>query len=312
MYLQLGAASDVLISRQLQALDENSTPLQMDAVMQAIEERATQRPENLHYVAILGRYYMGQQQYARAAQVYDELAIAAPEDSQALAYAAQAQYLAAGRKLDDTARLRAEQSLAIDPQQRTALGLLGMASYEQGLYRAAIEYWQRLVASEPPGSETARMITGVIASAREKLGESPQAIQESPQLIESFQPPESDAASVGVSVRVTLPEGATVNATDTVFVLARGAQSQSRMPIAVQRFVGSQLPLSLRLDDSHSMAGQKMSEAGPVEVVVQVSPSGQPGEANASWVGQVGPLSASPSQTETAVLLQPGPAAPVQ
>ena len=138
MYFQLGAAPDVLIARQLQSLDENSTPQQMQALMVAIEQRAEQRPQNLHYVAMLGRYYMGLQDYSRAASAYDELTESAPEDAAALAYAAQARYLAAGRQLDDSARMRAEQALAIDPHQRTALGLLGMASYEQGQYLSLI------------------------------------------------------------------------------------------------------------------------------------------------------------------------------
>jgi cytochrome c-type biogenesis protein CcmH len=62
------------------------------------------------------------------------------------------------------------------------------------------------------------------------------------------------------------------------------------MPIAVQRLQGSQLPITLRLDDSNSMAGQKLSETESIVVIVQVSPDGRPGEAGASWLGQAGPL----------------------
>lgn len=293
LYFNLGSAPDVLISEQLQALDENSTPQQMQALMEAVEARASQRPENLDYVAMLGRYYMGQQDYARAAQYYGELSVAAPGDAQILAYAAQAQYLAAGRKLDDRARLRAEQSLAIDPHQRTALGLLGMASYEQGQYRAAIEYWERLIAMEPPGSETANMIGGIITLAREKLGE-PAPAAAAPVV-----------AGAGVTVEVSIPDGAVIGAGDTVFVLARNADSDSRMPIAVQRLQGRQLPISLRLDDSNSMAGQKLSETASVLVLVQVSPGGQPGEANATWLGQAGPLVPSADGQPVSIVLQP-------
>ena len=302
LYFKLGAAGDVVITRQLQALDENSTPGQMEALMLAIEQRAQQRPDNLHYVAMLGRYYMGLQDYSRAAAAYDELIVSAPEDSAALAYAAQARYLAAGRQLDDSARMRAEQALAIDPHQRTALGLLGMASYEQGQYRAAIEYWQRLVAMEPPGSETRQMISGVIESAREKLGEAPVTSVASP-AEESV----ADVVSVGVTVSVSAPAGGNVAATDTVFVLARNAESDSRMPIAVQRLSGADLPLTLRLDDSKSMAGQKLSETASILVVVQVSPDGRPGEAGASWLGQAGPLAPNDSDEVVNITLTPGP-----
>jgi cytochrome c-type biogenesis protein CcmH len=314
LYYRLGAAPDVLISRQLQGMPENAPPEQMQALVDAVELRAAQRPENLHYVALLGRYYMGQQDYGRAGEYYGQLADEAPEDAQALAYAAQADYLAAGRRLSDQARMRAEQALAVDPHQRTALGLLGMASFEQGSYRAAVEYWQRLLAMEPPGSESANMIAGVIETARQRLGaEGPAAPAAAaaqaaapgdvaPGDVASSNAVSSDA---GVTVRVSLPAGAEIGAADTVFVLARNAESQSRMPIAVRRLQGSQLPLTLRLDDSNSMAGQKLSQTDSVLVLVQVSPGGQPGEANATWLGQAGPLAPGASTEALEIELQP-------
>jgi hypothetical protein len=115
---------------------DDTPPEEMRSLIGDVEARSGQRPGNLHYVALLARYYMGLGDYARAAQSYGALAEAVPEDAQALAYAAQAEYLAAGRSLSDRARLRAEQALVADPHQRTALGLLGMASFEQAQYRA--------------------------------------------------------------------------------------------------------------------------------------------------------------------------------
>jgi cytochrome c-type biogenesis protein CcmH len=283
LYHFLGAAPDVVISRQLQAIDQDSSQEAMSGLIAAIEKRAAQRPDNLHYSALLGRYYMGQREYAKAASTYGALAADAPQDAQALAYAAQAEYLAAGRELTDAARMKAEQALAVNPHQRTALGLLGMASFEQGKFRAAIEYWERLLAMEAPGSESATMIAGVIQTARERLGEAPAS-----QVATQAPPPGGDATGAGVTVRVNAPEG--LDPADTVFVLARNAGSDSRMPIAVRRLTAAQLPVTLRLDDSSSMAGQKLSETESVMVVVQVSPDGRPGEASASWLGEVGPL----------------------
>ncbi len=312
LYYALGAAPDVMISRQLQALDDSSTPEQMQVLMDAVEVRSAQRPDNLDYVALLGRYYMGREDYARAARTYADLAREIPEDAYALASAAQAEYLAAGRQLSAQARLRAEQSLAIDPHQRTALGLLGMASFEQGEYRAAMSYWERLLAIETPGSESARMITGVIAMARQRLvdaGELPAAESAAVAQAHGQRAPAPTAepgdAAAGVTVEVTLPEGAEVAATDTVFILARNAASESRMPIAVQRLQAGQLPVTLRLDDSNSMAGQKLSDTESVVVVVQVSPTGTPGEANATWLGQGGPLAPGTGLSPVQIVLQP-------
>ena len=307
-YYVLGGAPDVMISQQLQSLDDQSTPEQMQALMDAVEARSAQRPENLDYVALLGRYYMGREDYSRAAQTYASLAREVPEDAYALASAAQAEYLAAGRQLSSQARLRAEQALAIDPHQRTALGLLGMASFEQQQYRAAMDYWQRLLAVETPGSEGAKMITGVIEMARQRLvdaGEIPPQAAPAVAQAEAGAAGGPAASGAGVTVEVSLPDGASVAATDTVFVLARNAASDSRMPIAVQRLQAGQLPVTLRLDDSNSMAGQKLSATESVVVVVQVSPTGTPGEANATWLGQAGPLAPSDDLSPRQILLQP-------
>lgn len=308
LYYQLGAAPDVMIVRQLESLDDSTSPQQMQELITDIEARSAQRPDNLHYIALLGRYYMGEQDYSRAAQTYATLAREVPEDAQALASAAQAEYLASGRTLSDSARMKAEQALAVDPHQRTALGLLGMASFEQQQYRAAIEYWQRLLAMEPADSDSASMIASVVATAQQKLAEAgPQDGAASPAAVAaSAAKPQAGAsqAGPGVTVRVELPAQGTVNPSDTVFILARNAASDSRMPIAVQRLQGSQLPVTLRLDDSNSMAGQKLSDTESVVVIVQVSPGGQPGEANASWLGRGGPLSPSLDAEPLDIVLQ--------
>ncbi len=312
LYFWLGAAPDVVISRQLQTLSETSTPEQMQELIARVQTRSAQRPENLDYVSLLGRYYMGQEDYSRAALSYAELARELPEDAYALASAAQAEYLAAGRQLSGQARLRAEQALAIDPHQRTALGLLGMAAFEQQQYRAAISYWQRLLVVEQPGSDGARMIASVIETARQRLvstGELPDtaAVAVADTGNDSGATAEKPAgeATPGVTVRVELPQGAELAPSDTVFVLARNADSDSRMPIAVQRLQAAQLPLTLRLDDSNSMAGQKLSGTESIVVVVQVSPNGTPGEASATWLGKGGPLAPSLDLAPVEIVLQP-------
>jgi cytochrome c-type biogenesis protein CcmH len=302
LYYQLGGAADVLIARELQSVDEETTPAEMAALIDQIETRSNQRPDNLHYMALLGRYYMGQQDYGQAADSYQRLTEKVPEDAQSLAYAAQARYLARGRQLDDDTRMLAERALAVDPHQRTALGLLGMASYEQGQYRAAVEYWERLLVMETPGSESARMIAGVIESARLKLGDTTPA-SASPAATPAVA--STAAAELGVTVQVSLPDGARVGAGDTVFVLARNADSDSRMPIAVQRLQAGQLPVTLRLDDSNSMAGQKLSDTASVLVLVQVSPDGRPGEANATWLGRAGPLVPDAGAEPVQIILAP-------
>ena len=301
LYYELGAATDVELAERLQGLGESSSPSEMRQLISDVERRSTNRPDNLHYLALLGRYYIGQQEYDLARENYRQMLKEVPEDAQILAYSAQAEFFAAGRTLTDEARLRAEQALAVDPQQRTALGMLGMALYEQGDYAAAIGYWERLLAMETPGSESANMIRSVLDAARMALGE----VASEPTAETNLQ---ADPVAIGITVRVTAPEGVTIAPSDTVFILARSASSGSRMPIAVQRLQGITLPLTFRLDDRHSMAGQKLSETGEAIVAVQVSADGRPGEKSARWLGEVEGVTPSAEGEPIEVLLRPGEA----
>ena len=302
LYYMLGAAQDVEIAGRLQNLQEDMTPEEKISLIAEVEARSLQRPENLHYVSLLGRYYMGQEDYTRAAELYSALVQAVPEDAQALAYAAQAEYLAAGRTLNGPARLWAEQALAADPQQRTALGLLGMAAFDAQQYDVSIAYWDRLLALESPNSDSQKIIEQMIETSRQQLAAlAPEG--SAPAVVAPAAP--AVVSRAGVTVSVSAPAGATIDPADTVFILARNADSQSRMPIAVQRLTGAQLPVTLRLDDSNSMAGQKLSAASSVMVAVQVSRDGRPGEANARWLGQAGPVAPSVDDTLVAIVLVP-------
>ena len=74
------------------------------------------------------------------------------------------------------------------------------------------------------------------------------------------------------------------------------------MPIAVRRLSAASLPVDIVLSDGDSMAGQLLSEAGEVRITAQLSPSGQPGAANASHMAVSAPVLAS-AKAQTTVNL---------
>ena len=290
IYQWVGSLDDVLITRQLETIADSSAQ-DIPKLISVIEERSAERPENSDYLSLLGQYYTGQEMHSKALSVYEQLLRLFPESPEILALSSQAEYLSLNRTLTDSARRRAEAALAANPGQRTALGTLGMAAFEAQDYGAALVYWQRLIEFEAPGSPGYQMMSSVIAEAKARGG------------VDA--PP---ASADGVSVSVALPErGPDLNGVPdpirgTVFVIARPAGSEARMPTAVVRRPAAELPFTVRLDDQSSMAGQKLSALEAVDIEIQLSPSGQPGRASATWVATVENVIPSADATVSVVL----------
>lgn len=267
LYWQLGGWEDVQIAEQLSRL-EQSEPEEVMALIDRMTERAEARPQNADYALLLGEYYLSGNEPARALRYYDRLIDAGATAPEILGKAAQSEFLSSGRVLGSRARSRAEQALSVDPTQAAALATLGMAGFEEGDYRQAIVYWQRLRDLEPPGSPGYEMLGQVIERARIELGET---VADTP-----------EPSGAGVKVIVSGGEGLSVGA--AMFVLARPEGAESGMPIAVVRQTVETWPVTIRLDDSTSMAGQRISDFERVSIEVQVSGNGQPGRENAvAW-----------------------------
>lgn len=292
LYRELGNLEDVVINDLLVNLDPES-PDTVLGVIDRIEARVVKRPENLDYLSLLGQYYAAQGDHASAQRVYEQMLLILPENPEVLGRAAQAEFLGADRALSERARLRAEAALAIDPEQRAALGTLGMAAFEAEDYVSAVGYWERMLALEPPGTPGYQMMAQVIAQARERAGMGPTDAEG------------TAAGAVGIRVRVEVPADADIDPAASVFVLARPSGATSRMPTAVVRRSAATWPLEIQLTDAEAMAGQQISVLESVEVEVQVSPSGQPGLANATWYAKADNV--VPSQ-DAAVTLKLAPA----
>lgn len=291
LYWRLGALPDVLIYRDLQALEPGDSR-GLSELGASIAERSAQRPENGQYLSLLAQLQLAEEDFSGAAESFAALAVLAPENAGVQAQAAQSRFLANERTLDATAEAHALRALELDPHQRMALGLLGMASFEGGRFSAAVGYWRRLQELESPGSSEHTMLEEVIGLALARGGR-------------DAQPEPRDSIGITVTIEASDPDTLSAGAR-TLFVFARGAQ-EAGMPIAVRRLVPSEFPLTLRLSDSDSMAGRLLSEAGDVVISAQLSRNGQPGEQNAAFTARSGPLQASIGTDPVALRLEPVP-----
>lgn len=285
LYDRLGAYEDVQITRSIASLDE-ATPTDVTALIARIEARSAERPGNLDYQSLLGEYYVATGNAAGALERFEAILAEAPNAPDVLGRAAQAEFVAEGQVLTDRARKRAEQALAGDPRQKSALATLAMGSFGAERYQEAIGYMRVLRDLEIPGSEGHQLMISAIAEAESRLsstGGTDVASETST----------SEATKPEVRVAVLLPVGVDEGALagQTVFVIARPAGSTARMPTAVMRIPTGTWPLKVKLSDENSMAGQKLSALAAVDLEVQVSQNGQPGLNNASFLGELSNVS---------------------
>ncbi|EHQ57457.1 cytochrome c biogenesis factor [gamma proteobacterium HIMB55] len=279
LYDRLGAYEDVQITRSIASLDE-ATPTDVTALIARIEARSVERPGNLDYQSLLGEYYVATGNAAGALERFEAILAEAPNAPDVLGRAAQAEFVAEGQVLTERARKRAEQALAGDPRQKSALATLAMGSFGAERYQEAIGYMRVLRDLEIPGSEGHQLMISAIAEAESRLSSAgaTEVVSETTA---------AEATKAAVTVTVSLPVGVDESALagQTVFVIARPAGSAARMPTAVTRIPANSWPLTVSLSDANSMAGQKLSALAKVDLEVQVSPSGQPGLNNASFTG---------------------------
>ena len=298
IYDRLGAYEDVQITRAIVDLGAAS-PEDVTELVTRIEQRSSERPENLDYRSLLGEYYISTGRASEALQNFEAILEKAPEAPDVLGRAAQAEFIVNGQTLNTRARQRAEKALASDPRQQSALATLAMGEFGQGNYIQAIGYMRVLRDLEVPGSEAHELMKSAIAESESRIA------QAGTQQAAPSDKPRSDI-SVGVTVIVTLDETVDASAYSglTAFVIARPAGSEMRMPTAVSRNTIGEWPLTVRLSDANSMAGQSLSALSVVDLEVQVSRNGQPGLANAVLRGSASNVTLS-EVADTVVTLSP-------
>jgi cytochrome c-type biogenesis protein CcmH len=240
---------------------------------------------------LLARTQLELGNYPASADAYRRLLVLVGEDASVLGQYAQALYLAAGRKMTPEVKRVAEQALAINPQQATVLGMLGIDSFENADYQAAANYWQQLLPSLAPGTPNEQMIRQGINQARELAGLAPLAAASTAAAADS---------SASLQVAVSLSEQLTADPATQVFVFAR-AVSGPPMPLAVARLTVADLPVTVTLDDSMAMTpALKLSSFEQVEVVARISLRGIANRGSGDMEGAFGPVSPA-EQTQVSV-----------
>ena len=290
----------------------------MTLAINALAQRLRAAPDDADGWYMLARSYETLGRYTDAVAAYQQVLRLVPGQPAVLADLADA-LLSASQGTPDAASIGAvAQALAAQPDQPKALALAGMMALRRGDAAEALAHWERLQAQLPPDSEAARQIQSNIAQARAMAAGSAPAAPGAANAAanstanamanaaanpgnESVANPAANpagnstagaASAARISGRARIADAlrGQVQATDTVFILAR-PESGSRMPLAILQMRVGDLPRDFVLDDSSAMSPDAtLSRAGgKMRVEIRISRSGtaaaRPGDLGGTLTG---------------------------
>ncbi len=256
--------------------------MRMDDAIAALEARLQEHPEDAGGWALLGRAYQVTGRTERALEIFKRAHEALPNDAETTVEYAQALALARpDHRIEGEARKLIEGVLAKDPSHQRAIWLLGISDYQAGRYAEAVTRWKALLAMLEPGSEVREGVERQIAEAEAlRDGKTPppaSASAQAPVVASGAADRGTPAVAPALSVNVRLAPAlaAELDPQATLFVFARAAEGPP-MPLAIERLKASDLPASVKLDESKGMLPNlKLGQVARVVVGARVSKSGE-------------------------------------
>ena len=254
------------------------TTAQIEGMVQLLETRVTERPDDADGWAMLGRARALIDRHTQAAPAFKRAMELRPDDANLIADYADALAMASGRSLEGEPARLVERALELDPDNLKALSLAGTVAFNGSNYPRAIALWERMAALAGPG-EGAQQIQAGIDEARRRLTAGLPATGPLPDTpVAAVAPGASatptDSAALRGTVRLDPLLAARARPDDTLYVFARAAEGP-RMPLAILRKQVRDLPLEFVLDDSSAMSpAARLSAARSVVVGARISRAG--------------------------------------
>ena len=275
VYVTVGNPRAILPQTAEGANPHGLSAQQFEALVSRLAGRLKDNPEDAEGWMMLGRSYAVLGRFVESSEAYAKAAARMPRDAQLLADYADALAMAQGRTLQGEPEKILLRALTIDPDNVKALLLAGTAAFNRSDGAAAVRHWERVLELLPAESDMIQRVQASIAEARSLSGSPSGKAQ-------IAKPAQAQGGRVSGMVRLAPELAGKVAPGDTVFIFARAAEGP-RMPLAILRKRGSDLPAQFTLDDSMAMAPQlKLSAFPNVVIGARVSKSAnaspQPGD----------------------------------
>jgi len=247
-------------------------------MISSLEQRMIETPDDMQGWALLSRTYLALGQYAKATNSLRRVLELGGESADTYASLADAIALAASGNMQGEPTLFADKALALNPRNRQALWLRGLAAVQAGDSAVAKKHWGLLLTVLADQPEQQAELKSIMADALGANALNESALSQNTSQASSAQSDNQAKAIQGIKVTISIaPEIADkLNPQDPVFVFAR-AVNGPRAPLAAKRLVVADLPANVTLSDQDAMVPQfKMSLFQDITISARVSKSGQP------------------------------------
>lgn len=125
-------------------------PANPEAQLQALQDKIRANPQNSEQWALLGEYYLWQNDYSNSLLAYRQALQLRGENAELYAALATVLYYRASQHMTVRARAMIDKALALDSNEITALMLLASDAFMQANYAQAIELWQKVMDLNSP------------------------------------------------------------------------------------------------------------------------------------------------------------------
>lgn len=303
LYLELGmhSASDesfVAEQRQSQQQPQGQQP-SVEEMTRKLEEKLEKEGGTVQEWAMLGRAHKHLGKYELAAKAF---AVALEKDTgnaELMLESAEMIALNNNQTFNAEARDLVLKAYAIEPDNPNALWFAGVAEYQHGNYKQAIEHLATLLPLAAGEEDVMKSIVTIVTKSREQLIAAGEDVPELTELLDiknmagvtaqtDTQVAEVASGTIlNIKVDISKEARERFKANDVIFVYAKAKQGP-RMPLAAKRMTLADLPVEVVLDDSMAMVeGMNLSAFEQLEVSARVSTSGSAIAQSGDYIGRI-------------------------
>jgi len=274
LYLSLGSPEGLQLAASAPQQTAQSDQ-SIDNLLQDLEDKMINNPDDAEGWALLGRSYMSMQRFPQAHKAYSNLRRILGDQPSVLLQLADAEVMLNGGAFTENTKQYVSLAYAAEPDNVQAVWMSAMLDTQEGDLAGAINKWEKLDALLVGQPEQQSRIRNLLSQARSTLPESG-----SPDLTPTARQTESVAEQnlVSVTIEVGLSKDLPAPIQDDmlVYVYARAA-SGPPMPLAVKQLRVGDLPSTVILTENDAMIdGMTLARFPQIVIGARVSITGEP------------------------------------